>query len=345
MDSPPLSRLYDHIVQAPVHGDAASAHAAFLTLVGLGSRRSIREVPTVLPDRAVPMLRYFRPRLVDKYALLEGTRRVAKFEDLTAPAADAFQAELQGRGLRTVRTGPYAKRFDVTVAGAIGAGQLFNVIASHGNEADVVAEAERDRTPAGTRRAGLALGYPPCCVEHFVETEGSPRAVREGVNEAAIRSPRGQGQDAPWELNLLSSMTPVGFVPCSTTCPEAMSFAWRVLEAVREADPAGRALVETVLRRPILFFRYPVFYVFDGVAVDRRGVRGVRYRTVAPNDDGTGSGPALHAFAHDEIGAVLEQGDEVTLGNHALEIRQQGNVLAHWDIADPDVPMLMRFTG
>jgi hypothetical protein len=338
-----LSQLYDRIARASASGDATTAHAAFLELVGLGARREPRVVPSALPARAAPMLQYFTPRLIDRYALLGGARHVAKFEDLSVPAANKLETSLRARGLRTLRTGPYQKRFDVSVASHFGTGDLYNVISSRFDEAEAVVKAEEDRSSDGARRAGLALGYPPCCVEHFATTERSLRAQREGVNEAAIRSPLGADRDAPWEMNPLSSMAPIGFVPCSVTCHEAMSFAHRVLAAVRTADPRGRALIERVLRRPILFFRYPIFYVLDGAAVDRPGARAVRYRLALLNDAGTAIDSALRAWAYDEIGAVLERGDEVVLGEDTLEIREGARVLARWPLDDPSVPMLMRF--
>jgi len=339
-----LSELYDRVTAASARGDADAAQKAFMAAVGLEVRRPATEVPTRLPPRTAPMLRYLEPRAVDRYALLFGARNVAKFEDLTESKARELEADFRSRGLRTVRTGPYRKRFDVAIS-SDDAGELYNVIASRGTQAEKVAEAEQDRTPSGTRAAGLALGYPPCCVEHFVAIERSPLAEREGINETAIRSPQGQGGDAPWEMNLLSTMSPVGFVPCAMTCPRALAFARAVLDAVERANPKDYATLRTVLSRPILFFRYSTFFVLVGVATTRGDVRSVRYAAAIANDDGTGRPDTLSAWQYAELGSILDAGNEVTLGDGALTIRRDDSVLASFRVADARVPMLLRFTS
>lgn len=339
-----LSHLYDRVAQASACGDTRAAHEAFLALVGLDARREATTTPTELPTRTARMLRYLEPRAIDRYALLLGARDVAKFEDLTETKARALEVDLRSHGLRTVRAGPYRKRFDIAIS-SDEAGELFNVIASRGTEADKVAEAERDRSSSGTRAAGLALGYPPCCVEHFVAVERSPFAQREGINEAAIRSPIGQGGDVSWEMNLLSSMSPIGFVPCKMNCSAALTFARKVLGAVKLAAPERYATVRAVLGRPILFFRYPLFFVLDGFATKRDGMRSVRYGDAVPNDDGTNSSTALRAWQYDELGSVLAAGNEVTLGERALTIFRDDRLVASFRVADARIPMLLRFTS
>lgn len=215
------------------------------------------------------------------------------------------------------------------------------MIASWSDEAEAVRDAERERSAAGTRRAGLALGYPPCCVEHFVALERGERARREGVNEAAIRSPRGQGGSAPWEMNLLCSLAPLGFIPCDVRCPAALAMARRLLEAVRSDDPANYALIRAALRRPILFFRYPIFFVLDGEGVDES----VHYRAAILADDDTGAQASLHALAHGAIGQWLARGDRVALRGDALEIHAGPSLIARFSLSDSSVPLLLRFEG
>lgn len=348
MASPSLSELYTHLSQAAARRDARAARASFYQLIGLRPRAREEAppaaLPTALPARTASLLRYFQPRLIDRHALLGGARQVVKFEDLGLTAAAALARELGLRGLKVVRTGPYSKRFDVTTTAEASARPLYNVIASWGTQAEQVAEAEQEQSLEGARRAGLALGYPACCVEHFVEVERRARATRDSVNELALRSPRGQGQDAPWPSHLLSNLSPIGFVPCSLGCPEALGFAARVLGAVERRAPEGRQLIERALRRPLLFFRYPLFYALDGVATEREGARGVRYAAALPNDDGLETPPALRALAHDELGRVLAAGDELTLDAGALSVYGQGALLARWEVERPGVALLLRFT-
>jgi hypothetical protein len=356
-----LGALYDRLITSAARGDAPAAHEAFLAAVGLRARRAIDRLPSALPPRSARMLRYGEPRRIDRIALAAGARPVAKFEDLPLPDAARLERELAAEGLRSVRVGPYSKRFDVAVSGenaprhdgaASGPkprspsepmGGLYTVIGSRGCEAEAVAEAERDRSSEGTRRAGLALGYPACCVDRFVAVERGEAARREGINEAAIRSIEGLDDPIPWEMNTLSGMAPVGFTPCRARCPEALAFARRLLGALERSDPRGFEVVKRVLLRPILFFRYPLFYLLDGEPVRRGAARAARYAHALPNDDGTGLPGVLRAFQYEEIGAALDEGDEVELDERALTVRREGAEVTRWELAGARVPRLLCF--
>ncbi len=335
----PLAAHYDALYAASARGDAATAHAAFLALVGLGPRRTVSAVPTTPPPARAPLVRYDRPRRVDLLALTHGGRDVAKFEDLTAPQAEALTARLRAAGLRVVRTGPYTKRFDVALS-TDGVPGYYAVIASRGREADAVAEAERDRGPEGTRRAGLALGYPPCCIDRFVAVAAGSAAQSEGINEAALRASVGAGV-LPWTLNPLAQDAPVGFTPCGPACPAARAFAARVLAAVERAEPGATARLRTVLSRPVLFFRYGVFYALDGAEAPGVTVPAARYVRAVPH--GLGPPGPLDAWQHDELGAPLAAGDTVSLGPDALTVTRMGDIVARWTLSDPHIPRLLRF--
>jgi hypothetical protein len=340
-----LSNLYDQVVQASSRGDARAAHAAFLRIVGLAPRRDAAAVPHAQPPATISMLRYDRPRRIDILALLGGARPVAKFEDLSPSGAAALEAKFRAKQLQVVRVGPYAKRFDVAVSdedGARGREGLYTVIASVGSEAQAVADAERTRGADSARLAGTALGYPACCVASFVAAERSEAARLEGINEAAIRSITGHVGVVRWEMNTLSMMSPIGFTPCRADCPEALAFARRVLAAVERVSTDEARVVKQVLSRPVLFFRYPMFFSLDAVEAPTASAK-VRYARALPNDDGAPRAPVLHAWLHNEIGAPLTEGDEVELDQDVLAIRRLGEPIARWDIADARVPMLLRF--
>lgn len=275
-------------------------------------------------------------------ALARGARRVAKFEDLAAGTARTLQARLEGMGLRVRVSGPYQKRFDVSVAAPGAVAELFTVVASWGQEADQVIDAEQDRTAQGTRRAGLALGYPPCCVEHFTSLERGPAAQAGGINEAAIRSPRGvRAPRIPWEMNPLCIHSPIGFTPCSVDCAGALAFARRVLEAVRQEHPASYETVQRALRRPILFFRFPLFHVLEAAPGPWSG-EGARYRgAVAAVEPRVA--PELAAWHEDEVGRALAEGDRVSLERGALQILRGDVRVARWTLEDPEIPLLLRF--
>lgn len=313
------------------------AWSAFHELVGLAPRtRAPTEASS--PVELVRQLVYTETRAIDLVALGSGARDVTKFEDLTAERAAELEGDLRARGLHVLRFGPYTKHFDLAMTSdaPTRGKELFNVVASRGSIAGAraVADAERDRSPAGTRAAGRALGYPECCIEHFIEVAASRLAHEWGVNEAAVRS--WDEAPIPWQANPLSLHSPIGFTACSARCPRALAFAERLLAPLpaRELET-----VRQVLSRPILFFRYPLFFVLDGESTPR----GVRYRRALLNDDGTDAAPGLHAIAQAEIGSVLAMGDFVELGSESLVVRRGAEEVGRWAVVDRRVPRLFRF--
>ncbi len=341
-----LSLLYDRVLSASAREDPTEAHAAFSEILGLGTRRSPAAIPR-RPPATVSIRRYGEVNRLNVLALAGGARQIAKFEDLSLEASLGLEAELTSLGLRVARKGPYAKRFDVTVTRGGWGSDLYEIFASRGDEALEVAEAESDRSSEGTRRVGRLLGYPPCCVEHFASAESSVAAEADGINEAALRSMMGLDDPIPWELNFLATGSPVGFLPCRASCPAALAFARRVLASVERLDAAIYTTTERSLRRPVLFFRYPLFFVLDG-APDESGARRVRFLDARANDDGTDIAEALGPWLEDEVGCVLAAGDAVSLevgDEPSLEVRRGEDVVARWTLARPRVPLLLRFVG
>ncbi len=331
----PLARRYDAFYRRCRRGEALDAARAFFELAGLDREPEAPEGPRE-PFPTAPLIRYDAPRAVDLAALRKGARGVAKFEDLAAPRARALAEALRNEGFRVVTAGPYARRMDVTVSTGAGPADRYLVIASRGDEAERVAEAERDRTPDGTRRAGLALGYPPCCVERFVEVERSPAAERDGVNEATLRA-FADAAPLAWELNPLSTLALVGFMPCRGACPLALAFARRVLTAL---DPRDAAVVRDALARPVLFLRYALFWALDGATVEADG--SVRYARAVAHDDG--SRPELSRWRDALMGAHLARADRVSLDERSLTLTRGDDVIARWGLTAPRVPRLLAFT-
>lgn len=323
---------YDRLREAHARGDEGECLRAFHAIAG------IADGPPALSGEGpagVAWMRYDRPRRVDLIALRAGARAVAKFEDLDRGTALALDRRLRADGLRTARVGPYARRFDVALSTGAGPADRYLVAASRGTEAAALLEAEGDRSPGGARRAGLLLGYPPCCVDRFVALERSPEAGRDGVNEAALRALL-DGPPAHWALHPLCAESPVGFVPCHGRCPRALGFARRVFAAVEREDPVGAAALRGKLLRPMLVLRVGVFWVFDGAGEgDARGGR-VRYGRVVAQDDP--ALPWLREWGARAVGAALSQADAVTLDEGAITAWSAGGAVARWGLSSPMVP-------
>lgn len=328
-----LAARYDRLFRAHEVGDQAEGLRAFHAIAGIADG-PVAEEGVVGPAR-VAWLRYDRPRRVDLLALRAGARGVAKFEDLDRNTALALARRLRADGFRTVQEGPYARRFDVALSTPMGAADRYLIAASRGTEAERVIAAERDRSPEGARRAGLLLGYPPCCVDRFVALERSPEAERDGINEAALRVLL-DGPSVHWALHPLCSESLVGFVPCSGRCARALAFARRVFAAVERADPAGAAVLRGKLLRPMLVFRVGVFWVFDGPGEGCGRQGRVQYAQVAAQDDP--SLPWLHAWGARAVGAALAGADDVSLEGDTLVAGYGGRPVARWALSRPTVP-------
>lgn len=339
-DGRALSSLYRELEAALCAGEHDRARAAYLAATGLGARQSAADVTASQPaPAAVELVAWDTPRRIDLIALDRGARDVAKFEDLTRADARRLEAWGRARGLQAVVAGPYAKQFDLALAEETSAGELYSAILSRGTQAAQVAEAELERGPEGTRRAGLALGYPACCVDQFAALSRDGMARRDGVNEAALRSVEGLRDGLPWELNPLYQASPVGFTPCRADCPAALAFARRLLTALEAEDAPGFRTVRATLQRPVLFLRHSLVFVLDGAAPLRS--RTVEYSRAVPGDPGERWRSSLGALHWQEVGRWLAAGDGVRLGD-VLEVTRQGVFVARWPLADAEVPLLLR---
>jgi len=339
MDIGRLVRLYDRLASASAMGDDVSARQTFLAIAGLLPPEGLPNGPSHTRQCRASVLRYSVPRRIDIVALKHGARAAAKFEDLSSSRAALLARSFTAQGLHVQTVGPYQKRFDLSLTEPGSGVERYAVIASRGLEAEAIVEAERDRSPAGTFAAGVALGYPTCCVRHFVELEQSDRAAEDGINEAAIRSPAGIRGRIPWQMNPLNAFSPIGFTPCSVNCRAARVLAERVLSALRAESQMAHAAVRRALMRPVLFFRYAIFYVLDGCPVHLGEVRYTRavaaMESLAPR--------FISTWQDQLIGSRLVAGDTIRLTEDALEVSRDGKQSARWNLDARRVPLLLQF--
>jgi hypothetical protein len=133
---------------------------------------------------------------------------------------------------------------------------------------DVEAKTFAPRTSVEARQReyhdlGVALGYPRCCVDAYVERViGAPRSPHGPLAEAYLAASGAWDASPAWQLNHLLFETGdalITFTPCSYRCAAALDYATRVLAEVERMAPlAGRRL-----RRRLAV----------DVAVDRSGAR------------------------------------------------------------------------
>ncbi len=121
------------------------------------------------------------------------------------------------------------------------------------------ARIDRSFDPVPHRGLGAALGFPPCCVEAFVNriARGADVLASGGhahedfiaATEAAARSRR---LDA--RANVFARDRAPGWlshVPCAFDCAPSLAYAGRVIAAYRAHDPAGVIELTTPLVVPV----------------------------------------------------------------------------------------------
>jgi hypothetical protein len=136
---------------------------------------------------------------------------------------------------------------------------------------DIEAKTFAPRTSVEARAAeyhdlGIALGYPRCCVDAYVQRVIVAPSARPGAERAeAFLAAAGAWHASPaWQLDHLLFETGdalITFTPCSYRCPAALDYASRVLAHVSLVAP----LAARRLRRRLAV----------DVAVDAQGARAI----------------------------------------------------------------------
>lgn len=110
------------------------------------------------------------------------------------------------------------------------------------------------------RRLGTLLGYPPCCVEHFVGLD--PKANNQDVVQAIARN---SGRFDPLLNNLsLSVYHTISWYPCRYDCEASLKIARDIDRHVRAKAPAARAKLDRILAMPRLYLDDRRQLIFDG---------------------------------------------------------------------------------
>lgn len=199
---------------------------------------------------------------VEWLAFLDGAKpAVRRTED---PArADEVEARMRADGAAVCRAAGLARLGPRDVAVLYAARDLAAAQALRDAEGAVLpGRGGSSAADAGAHRAvGLALGFPPCCVDAFAArlargvdrlVEGGPGGLAEDY--VALRAawvPRPDARVNPFLMRAGAQL--VSFYPCRLDCPAAVALAARVLAAVtRRAPQAARALLATLGRSVVV---------------------------------------------------------------------------------------------
>jgi hypothetical protein len=112
-------------------------------------------------------------------------------------------------------------------------------------ERDAGSTAWQDRLQAHTRELGLALGYPPCCIDFFLEHRDEPNEARRLV--AARRT-----LSAPSYLlnNFDFGSSLVSHFVCRYDCPPSLAYARGLLTELERRDPVRAGALVQAWRAP-----------------------------------------------------------------------------------------------
>lgn len=174
------------------------------------------------------------------------------------------------------------------------------------------------------RALGRALGYPPCCVDHFVsdvvlDDNGamrSPHPAEAWLSARTLRAGR-----AAWQLNYLLfdvGEALISFTPCRAACPAALAYANRVAEQLERVSPGclerlrARVAVDVVVDA---HGARALVEVADDRIVSARPRRAAGFRLVDPRDV---------ALAERIVPAPVREGEVLCDDEHAPVLVQFG---------------------
>jgi hypothetical protein len=185
------------------------------------------------------------------------------------------------------------------------------------------------------RRLGELLGYPPCCVEHFVRLSGDHANV-DAVRAAAERSRRFE----PLLNNLsMTFVHAICWYPCTYDCEASLEIASDVDQRMGEERGKAHAFVRRVWAMPRIYFDHRRQLLFEGTGQGEE----IRYRSVhAPSAFEAHSPNAeVDWIFYADVVRRVAAGDEVAVAGGIIEVRKRGRSIDQ--IASSEHPVVLRF--
>lgn len=194
------------------------------------------------------------------------------------------------------------------------------------------------------RRMGELLGYPPCCIQRYLEEYQLPQRIRPDLTNFSrlVLATFRRSQHHSYLLNHLVDRDRLHLIvhlPCSYDCPASRSQAARLLDYHRRVDPAyHRDLVEW-LRRPVLLFHNLGRLFFDGRVRDQT-LHYEAVHTLRPEEDG----PLVAANE-----ALLNRGNRIEIEDDGARVYRDSRSLGFLVLPDGSshrgFPLLFGFDG
>ncbi|HEX9051074.1 MAG TPA: hypothetical protein VF841_11125 [Anaeromyxobacter sp.] len=269
-----------------------------------------------------------RPGLGEELALRLGLKPVLRL--LTDPrGVDRLAAHFARDGFATLATS--GRRRESTVDGLVAAaepGEDGRVLFYAGRRPDDVAEAAAldgalfaalPDGAAATRRLGVLLGYPSCCVEAFT----SRWPVPDNATPIAAAAARSLRFDPRLDNLTLSVCHLTGWFPCRYDCAASLEVAAAVEGALAARDRAGAARLRRFLSMPRLYADDRRQLVLDGDVVGPGRVRLRAVHTPYAFDRDPAEAAYEWVFFAD-VAAPLVEGGTLTVASDALVLETPG---------------------
>jgi hypothetical protein len=185
---------------------------------------------------------------------------------------------------------------------------------------------------ADHRGFGVALGYPDCCVQFFIERNNWHDD--NTYYASAVRTKF----TAAWYMNSFLRHTPytlLSHMPCSAECVQTRESVVEIWQRLYAELPTYADLVRTSLSMPILCLNENRIFQFSA---DVSGYQSVDYQSVTPLSPTSPSDPLYR---------LLRGGDRCVVDRNIVRIFREGTqqvaVPTYTDQYGPECPFIMRF--
>jgi hypothetical protein len=222
-------------------------------------------------------------------------------------------------------------RFDSTFQGArIHNPEYCAYLSLDSAKAKAAFEAEKNNDK---KTLGRLLGYPDCCVENFIEynSKHDPDFMIRAFLSTAIRPSFYCNSIFNLESKISSSQAEllnchpeifrdsfylflIGHIPCSLDCKRSIKIGKKTLEILRKKIPSLAKEIEFVLKKPVLYFDYLNWVIFEGRIQGNQ----LLYTRILP----------YRSFFSAEKLNLIKAGDRLVVGDEQISVFKEEKPIA-----------------
>lgn len=197
-------------------------------------------------------------------------------------------------------------------------------------------EAEKNRN---VKEFGRLLGYPECCIDEFINSskKSEDEIKKFGFRYIINSYLNTKGKPSFYCNNLFNFESKLVYdeiyiyrknqnifskyqhlfliehIPCSFDCKESIKFGKRTLELLRNHIPKLAEEIVNALKRPVLYFDYFNWLVFDGIVNGNE----LKYEKVLPYES---------LFPKEKLN-VIKKGNKIKVSDDKIQVFKDENLL------------------